>query len=127
MALRKENFDNAHERAGTMEHTQSAQRERITIEVSRELRSRIKAAATKKHITINEYLEQLLDEMVPEIDERLNTGHPLTQEGLDKLLKIREELLQRNNYEYFGDSVEEIRQMREERMRELMGEDYTDE
>jgi hypothetical protein len=110
-----------------MEHPQSAQRERITIEVTRELRSRIKAAAIRKHITINEYLEQLLDEMVPEIDERLNAGHPLTQEGLDKLLKIREELLQRNDYQYFGDSVEEIRQMREERIRELMGEDYTDE
>jgi ADP-dependent phosphofructokinase/glucokinase len=127
MALRKENFDDAHERAGTMENSQSSQREQMTIEVNRDLRSRIKAAATRKHITINEYLEQLLDEMVPEIDGRLQSGHLLTQEKLDKLREIREELSQRNNYQHLGNSVEEIRQMREERTRQLMGEDYTDE
>lgn len=123
MALRKEEFGDSNERARAMGSDQSMQRDSVIIEVSRGLRRRVKAEATRKHLTISEYLEQLLDEMVPEIDERLKSGHPLTQETLDKMKEVREELFRRNNYQYLGDSVKEIRQMREERIRQLMGED----
>jgi len=123
MALRKEQFDDSNERGRAMENDQQpTQHDRIPVEISRDLFHRVKAVATKKRLTINQYLEQLLDEMVPEIDGRIKPGHPPTRESLDKLREIREELFRRNNYQYFGSSVEEIRQMREERSGELMGE-----
>jgi hypothetical protein len=128
MALRKERFDNPPERGKTMENDQqSAQQDRVPVEISRGLYRRIKAVAIRKHITISKYLEQLLDEIVPEIDEVVTPGHPPTQESIQKLREFREQLFRENNYQYFGDSVEEIRQMREERLRQLMGEDYDNE
>lgn len=127
MALRKDEFDKPHERARTMENNQSVQRDQITLEVSQDLRRRIKAAATRKRITINEYLEQLLDEMVPEINEIARAGHPPTRENIERLRELREELFRKNNYQFLGNSVEEIREQREERLKQLMGEDYKDE
>jgi hypothetical protein len=41
----------------------------------------------------------------------------------DKLKEISERLYRENNYQFFEDSVEVIREMREERLRELMGEE----
>ena len=125
MALRKEQFDDTYERGRPVNNDQQpTQRDRIPVEISRGLFYRVKAAATKKHLTISQYLEQLLDEIVPEIDERVKPRRPLTRESIEKLREFREQLFRENNYQYFGDSVEELRQIREERTRQLMGEDY---
>lgn len=128
MALRKEDFGEQRERAGTMKNNQQfIPQERIPVEISRQLYYRIKAEATRRHISTRQYLEDLLDEMVPESTDVVTPGHPITQESLDRLKEIRERLFAQNNYQYFEDSVEEIREMREERLRQLMGEDYSDE
>ncbi|MGH2480547.1 MAG: hypothetical protein ACRDHW_12905 [Ktedonobacteraceae bacterium] len=106
---------------------QSAQDDRIPVKIKRGLYHRVKADAARKHLTINQYLEQLLDEMVPEINDVVKPGHPPTREDIERLREVREQLYCENNYQFFENSVEEIRQMREERMRQLMGEDYVDE
>ena len=124
MALRKESFDEYHERARTMENNQQfIPQDHIAVGINRKLYHRIKAAASMKHVTVTQYVEQLLDEMVPEINDVVKPGHPPTQEALEKLREMSEEIFRRNNYQYLGNSVEEIREMREERLRQLMGED----
>ena len=49
--------------------------------------------------------------------------HPITAEILEQLDRVRERIRQESNGYIFEDSAESIRQMREERTRQLMGED----
>jgi 2'-5' RNA ligase len=49
--------------------------------------------------------------------------HPMTRETLERLRKIREQIMRENGGKLFEDSTELIRQQREERTRQLMGED----
>ncbi len=46
-------------------------------------------------------------------------GKPLTREKLERVLKVREEIIKNTKGHTFEDSTELIRQMREERLREL--------
>ena len=48
--------------------------------------------------------------------------HPVTQEHIERIRKVREEIMQNRQGKPFEDSTEIIRQMREERTRQLMGE-----
>jgi len=54
--------------------------------------------------------------------ERLHR-RPLTPELLEQVHRVREEIMQRTNGLLFEDSTEIIQQQREERTRQLMGED----
>ncbi len=49
--------------------------------------------------------------------------HPITSEFLEQLDRVRERIMQESNGFIFEDSAESIRQQREERTRQLMGED----
>jgi hypothetical protein len=80
-----------------------------------------------KHITIREYVGEILDEMVPEINDIAQTGHLPTREMLEQFREFREKVFRENSYQYMGDSVEELREIREERLKQLMGEKDTDE
>lgn len=128
MALRKESFDEYHERARTMKNNQqTTQQDNVPIEISRKLYHRAEFAAQKKQITTRQYLEQLLDEIVPEINEAVQPGHPPTLESIEQLRKFREQVFRENDYQFMGNSVEELREIREERLRQLAGDDNTDE
>ena len=48
---------------------------------------------------------------------------PLTPELLEQVYRVHEEIMQGTNGRLFEDSTEIIRQQREERMRQLLGED----
>jgi hypothetical protein len=48
---------------------------------------------------------------------------PVTRETLEHIHKVHKEILQDRQGKSFEDSTEMIRQMREERTRQLMGED----
>lgn len=127
MALRKEEFDWNNERAGIMSNDQFTQRDDIPIGINRRLYRRIEMEAARQHLAVSEYLEQLLDEMVPAINEVIQPGHPPTRASIERLKEFREQVFREHNYQYMGNSVEELREIREERTRQLMGEDYTDE
>ena len=58
-----------------------------------------------------------------EENESQRRGRPMTREAIEQLRQIREEIMKDRNGELFEDSTEMIRQMREERTRQLMGED----
>ena len=95
-------------------------RTRITIDISPELRRRIKIAASQRDVSISEYVGQLLAEHVPqEASITQRPRKPLTRETLEHVYRVREEIMEHTNQRTFEDSTEIIRQMREERSQEL--------
>ena len=116
MALSKEDFhdDIKQKEANTMK------RSRITIDISPELRRRIKVAASQNDLSISEYLGRILEQAVPDeasiIEEE---EQPITLDEIEKLRRLRKLILQDRQGKPFEDSSEMIRQMREERTRYL--------
>ena len=95
-------------------------RPRLMIDISPELRRRIKVAAVQKDLSVNEYVGRILEEAVPpEAGER--QPRPVSRESLERLLRTREHIMQARQGRPFSDSTEIIRQMREERS-EYLGE-----
>ena len=96
-------------------------RPRLMIDISPELRRRIKVAAAKKDLSMNEYVGRILEEAVP--PEKATTAEgqprPVSRESLERLLRTREQIMQRRQGRPFSDSTEIIRQMREERSKYL--------
>ena len=115
MALRNEQIDDTYDE----ENQTMKERTRITIDVSPELRTRIKVAAAENAISISEYLSRILEESVPAQDTGRAQGHPVTREAIERLREIREAIMRDRQGKPFEDSTEMIRQMREERSREL--------
>ena len=87
-------------------------RPRLMIDISPELRRRIKIAAAQKDLSIREYVEDILDHAVP--SEKRERGR-LNSAAIEDLLETREEILHERQGKPFTDSTELIRQMREER------------
>jgi hypothetical protein len=118
MALRKEEIDDTYDK----ENRTMKERTRITIDVSPELRTRIKVAAAENGVSISEYLGRILEESVPVKASERTEGHPVTLEAIERLRRLREKIFRENNGQYFEDSSELLYQQREERTRQLMGE-----
>jgi len=116
MALRKEDFDDEdeHQEANTMK------RSRITIDISPELRRRIKLAALQNDSSVSEYVGDILEKNVPdEANVILEEEHPVTPDFLEQILRVRERIMRESKGQLFEDSAEMIRQMREERTKYL--------
>lgn len=115
MALRKEDMyynDDS--------ETKTTKRSRITIDVSPELRRRIKLAATQKDLSISEYLGRILDEAVPDDEsETQQDWHPLSPEILEEVDRLHARVIRESGGHIFEDSAEVLRQQREERSRYL--------
>src|SRR5437588_7924876 len=115
MALRKDELYEGYDK-----EKHSMKRSRITIDVSPELRRRIKKAATENDVSISEYLGRILEERVPQqVGGVEQQGHPVSREAIERLRQVRERILQDRQGKPFEDSNELIWQMREERSREL--------
>ncbi len=83
MALRKQDIDNNDEQT-----TQTAKRSRITIDISPELRRRIKLAAIENDLSISEYVGQILEEAVPdEVSTTQRQRHQIPDDFLDKCIE----------------------------------------
>jgi predicted HicB family RNase H-like nuclease len=122
MAVRKQNFDDDDENDQT---DNARKRSRITIDISPEMRRRIKIAALQNDLSISEYLGRILEEVVPEeTPVKKIEGHPVTREAIERLRLIREQIMQdRQGKPFTEDSTEMLRQAREERTRYLMREE----
>jgi hypothetical protein len=95
-------------------------RPRLIIDISPELRRRIKIAAAQKDLSIREYVEDILDQAVPSEKsflEKRERGQ-LNSAAIEDLLKTREEIMRAHPGQVF-DSVETLHQLREERIKEL--------
>ncbi|SRR2546422_7224323 len=111
MALREEDLYKTNDRT-----KHPAKRSRITFDVSPELRRRIKIAALQHDLSIGEYLGQILEQAVPdEASMAQRERHYATPETLQRVLRVRERLIQESKGELFEDSAELLRKQREER------------
>ena len=92
----------------------------ILIHLVPELRQRIKLAAAQSNLSVQEYIERILEQTVPSEANagQIRTGR-LNRAAVDELLRFREELKRAHPGQVFEDSVETLRQIREERTREL--------
>ena len=118
MALRKEEIDEIYHK----ENRAMKERTRITIDVSPELRKKIKVAAAENGITISEFLGRIIEESIPVRETESTQGHPVTLEAIERLRRLREQIFQENNGQFFEDSAELLYRQREERTKQLMGE-----
>lgn len=95
-------------------------RSRLIIDIVPELRRRIKVAAAQNDLSVQEYVGRILDQVVPpEVSPGQRQYKPLNRAAIDKLLQTREAIIRAHPGLVFEDSVETLRQIREERTREL--------
>ena len=98
-------------------------RPRLMIDISPELRRRIKIAAAQNDLSIREYIERILEQTVPgEANLPQREPRRVTQEAIDRLRQVREQIRQKHPDTVFTDSAEIIRQMRDERSEYLAAE-----
>jgi predicted metal-dependent RNase len=90
------------------------------IKIVPELRRRIKIAAAQSNLSEQEYIQHILEQTIPSETNfaQRRTGR-LNRAAVDDLLRYREEIRRAHPGQVFEDSVELLRQAREERMREL--------
>jgi len=118
MALQKQHFDDNDEQS-----SRSGKRSRLTIDISEGLRRRVKMAAFQNDLSISEYVGDILERNVPdEASTSQRERRPVTYKTLEEFDQISEQILQDRQGKIFEGTVDLIRQQREERLRELMGE-----
>ncbi len=116
MALRKEEFNHEDEK----QEINAMKRTRITIDISPELRRRIKIAASQNDVSISEYLGRILEENVPEEMNLIEQdAHPVPSDILEEVDRMHERVIKESKGHIFPDSAEVLRQQREERSRYL--------
>jgi hypothetical protein len=96
----------------------------LFISVVPELLERIKEAAARRNLSLQEYVRRVLERSVSsetDTDESENeqASGRLNRAAVDKLLQTREAIMRAHPGQVFEDSVETLRQIREERTREL--------
>ena len=116
MALRKEEFHHADKQQENI----TMKRSRITIDISPELRRRIKVAASQRDLSISEYVGSILEEQVPdEMNLVEQDVHPVPPDILEEIDRIRERVIRESQGHIFEDSAEVLQQQREERTQYL--------
>ena len=113
MALRKQHFDDE-------QPTRGVEQAQLTFGIDAALLRRIENVASEHGLSVDDYLRQLLDLVVPkEANTTQQQWSPPNPEALEGLLRIRKQIMQDRQGKPFEDSTEMIRQMREERSRYL--------
>lgn len=91
-------------------------RTRIMVDVSPELRRRIKLAAAQRDLSVREYVTHILDEAVPSAPAEQEQPHrQMTREDAERLFTMSAAIRQAHPDVVFEDSTEIVRRMREER------------
>jgi hypothetical protein len=98
----------------------SGKRPRLMIDITPELRRRIKIAAAQSDLTIYEYVGRILEQSVP-LEENLvqKQRRGLNPSAVEDLLRTSEGIMSHYPGQIFEDSVEALRQIREQRIEEL--------
>lgn len=91
----------------------------LLINIVPKLRRRIRAAAAQCNLSVQEYVEHILEQMVPPETDVVEKSGRLNRAAVDKLLQTREAIMRAHPGQVFEDSAETLRQIREERTREL--------
>lgn len=96
------------------EEKQTSRRTRLVVDVSPELRRRVKMAAADRDVSVREYVVSILEGAVPE--EKSERRRVATAGTARRLERTRETLMRGRR---FDDSVDLIEQARAERTAEL--------
>jgi hypothetical protein len=103
---------------------QTAQRARLTLDVTPEMRRRIRLAAAQRDLTIKDYVERILDQALPPLAElearqqrSMPPSRPLDPAAAERLLGARDRVMAGRTFA--DDSTELIREAREQRLAEL--------
>jgi hypothetical protein len=96
---------------------EKAKRIRLTIDISPQMRRRIKTAAAHSDLTVREYVERILEEAVPGTPEPMHAQQGITPEAVERLFRTRDEIM-RGRY-FTDDSTDLLREARDERTEEL--------
>jgi hypothetical protein len=91
-------------------------RSRISLDMSPELRRRVKVEAAKRDITVRAYLEEIIERAV-QTDERV--GAVTGASPIESLRRLRTELDAKYPGQREDDSTELLRETREERSRHM--------
>jgi hypothetical protein len=92
----------------------------LIINIVPELSRRIRRAAAQSNLPVQEYVGQILEQVVPpETNDAQKSSGRLDPAAVDKLLQTREKIMRAHPGLVFEDAAETLRQIREERMREL--------
>jgi hypothetical protein len=114
MAVQREHDDDQEDQSGTG----------LFIDVAPELLERIKEAAARRSLSLQEYVRRVLERSVSsEADIEESEGRqqwkPIDRAAVERLFQYREELKRAQPGVVFEDSIELLRQAREERTRQL--------
>lgn len=93
-------------------------REPFIVDLDTELIRRIRFAAAKSRQSVDTYVEKVLDQSVPDETDALEARKKQRAEAINDMIRTREEIMKAHPGVIY-DSVETLRQLREERTREL--------
>lgn len=97
---------------------QGKKRTRIMVDVTPDLRRRVKIAAAEQDVSVRDYVVQILEQALADgRSPRTDRGNPVTAEAVERLAATRDLILQGRTFT--DDSADLIRQAREERDAEL--------
>ena len=92
----------------------------IMVGIRPELYQQVKIVAAQKDLSIREYLEEALEQIMPHTTSSTEEqGRPMTWKTFEELRQLRERIKRNHPGQTFEDSTELIRQMREERSQYL--------
>ena len=91
----------------------------LIINIVPELSKRIRKAAAQSNLSEQEYVERVLEQVVPPEINSEQGSRRLSRAAVDKLLQTREAIKRAHPGQVFEDSSELIYQMHEERAQEL--------
>lgn len=104
-----------------MQHQDNGeQRSDLIINIHPHLRRRLMVAAAQSNLSLEEYVSRILEQVAPpETRTVRKQGVKLNWAAVEELKRYREEIKRAHPDQVFEDSVELLRQAREERTREL--------
>ena len=92
----------------------------LILHIEPPLRRRLRMAAAQSHLSEEEYVGRLLEHVFPPESESVQqSGGRLNRAAVEELKQYREAMRRAHPGQVFEDSVELLRQAREERIREL--------
>ena len=92
---------------------------RLIIDITPELSQRIEMAATQNGLSVDEYVENILEQTIPPQTNLTQRRRGLNKEAVEDLLQFQEAIKHAHPDVVFEDSVETLRQIREERTKQL--------
>lgn len=103
-----------------LQHSNDDHLSDLILHIHPPLRRRLRIATKYSHLSEEEYVGRLLEHVIPPESEsmQLRSGH-LNRTAVEELKHYREEIRRAHPGQVLEDSVELLRQSREERTREL--------